>query len=358
MKTLLVTGGAGFIGSNFVIYMLEKYSDYKIINLDKLTYAGNLENLKSVENNPNYAFVQGDICDKALIEGLFKKYDMDYVLNFAAESHVDRSILDPEVFVNTNILGTVNLLNVAKRAWEIDGGFKEGRKFLQVSTDEVYGSLGDTGYFTETTPIDPHSPYSSSKAGADMMVKAYFDTYKMPVNITRCSNNYGPYQFPEKLIPLMVNNALNKKPLPVYGDGRNVRDWLYVEDHCAAIDAVLHKGRLGEVYNIGGHNERQNIQIVKTIIGILGETVDSTINETLIKYVEDRKGHDRRYGIDPARIKAELGWYPRTTFEEGIKKTIKWYLDNKDWMRNITSGEYQNYYKSMYGDKVIDKEVD
>jgi dTDP-glucose 4,6-dehydratase len=246
---------------------------------------------------------------------------------------------------------------VAKSAWQDGESFKEGKKFLQVSTDEVYGSLGETGYFTETTPIDPHSPYSSSKAGADMMVKAYADTYKMPVNITRCSNNYGPYQFPEKLIPLMVNNALSRKHLPVYGDGKNIRDWLYVEDHCAAIDVVLHKGRLGEVYNIGGHNERQNIQIVKTIIGYLGETVDNSIDEALIKYVEDRKGHDRRYGIDPAKIKEELGWYPKTSFEEGIRKTIKWYLENKEWMKNITSGEYQNYYQSMYDDKVNEKEV-
>jgi dTDP-glucose 4,6-dehydratase len=352
MKTLIVTGGAGFIGSNFIIYMLKKYNDYKIINLDKLTYAGNLENLKSVENNRNYSFVQGDICDKALVESLFSKNDIDYVINFAAESHVDRSILNPEIFVETNIFGTVNLLNIARKFWERDGVFKEGKKFLQVSTDEVYGSLGETGYFTETTPLDPHSPYSASKAGADMMVKAYADTYKMPVNITRCSNNYGPYQFPEKLIPLMLNNALNKKSLPVYGDGKNIRDWLYVEDHCSAIDLVLHKGVLGQVYNIGGHNERENIHIVKTIIGILGESVDSSINESLIKYVEDRKGHDRRYGIDPSKIKAELGWYPKTSFEEGIKKTIHWYLENKEWIKNVTSGDYQNYYKNMYEKEV------
>jgi len=348
MKTIIVTGGAGFIGSNFVIYMLQKYNDIKIINLDKLTYAGNLENLKSVQDNKNYVFVQGDICDSELIDSLFKEYNITQVINFAAESHVDRSITDPDIFIKTNVGGTANLLNIARKYWEVDGKYKEGVKYLQVSTDEVYGSLGETGFFMETTPLDPHSPYSASKAGGDLIVKAYADTYGMPVNITRCSNNYGPYQFPEKLIPLMINNALTKKPLPVYGDGKNIRDWLYVEDHCSAIDMVLHKGRPGEVYNVGGHNERENIQIVKTIIGYLREHVDSTIDESLIKYVEDRKGHDRRYGIDPEKIKRELGWYPGTTFEVGIEKTIKWYLDNKEWMDNITSGEYQNYYKSMY----------
>lgn len=351
MKTYLVTGGAGFIGSNFVIYMLNKYDDIKIINLDKLTYAGNLENLKNIENSPNYIFVQGDICDKELIEALFERYDIDYVVNFAAESHVDRSIREPEVFVKTNVLGTVTLLNAAKKAWEIQDGFKEGKKYLQVSTDEVYGSLEETGFFIETTPLDPHSPYSSSKAGADLMVKAYADTYKMPINITRCSNNYGPYQFPEKLIPLVINNCLNHKALPVYGDGSNIRDWLYVKDHCKAIDMVINKGRLGEVYNVGGHNERTNIQLVKTVINYLNENVDKKITESLIKYVEDRKGHDRRYGIDPTKIKEELGWYPETTFEIGINKTIMWYLDNKDWMNNITSGEYQKYYEKMYEEK-------
>lgn len=348
MKTMIVTGGAGFIGSNFVIYMLNKYNDIKIINLDKLTYAGNLENLKCVQDNKNYVFVQGDICDSELIDSLFREYDISYVINFAAESHVDRSITDPDIFIKTNVGGTANLLNIARKYWEVDGKYKEGVKYLQVSTDEVYGSLGETGFFMETTPLDPHSPYSASKAGGDLIVKAYADTYGMPVNITRCSNNYGPYQFPEKLIPLMINNALTKKSLPVYGDGKNIRDWLYVEDHCSAIDMVLHNGRSGEVYNVGGHNERENIHIVKTIIGYLREHVDSTINESLIKYVEDRKGHDRRYGIDPEKIKRELGWYPVTTFEVGIEKTIKWYLDNKEWMNNITSGEYQNYYKSMY----------
>lgn len=348
MKNIIVTGGAGFIGSNFVIYMLQKYNDIKIINLDKLTYAGNLENLKSVQDNKNYVFVQGDICDRELVDRLFKEYNVTHVINFAAESHVDRSIADPDIFIKTNVGGTANLLNIARKYWEVDGKYKEGVKYLQVSTDEVYGSLGETGFFTETTPLDPHSPYSASKAGGDLIVKAYADTYGMPVNITRCSNNYGPYQFPEKLIPLMINNALSKKPLPVYGDGKNIRDWLYVEDHCSAIDMVLHNGKPGEIYNIGGHNERENIQIVKTIIGYLREHVDSTIDENLIKYVEDRKGHDRRYGIDPEKIKRELGWHPVTTFEVGIEKTIKWYLDNKEWMDNITSGEYQNYYKSMY----------
>ena len=348
MKTYLVTGGAGFIGSNFVHYMLNKYADIKIINLDKLTYAGNLENLKAVESNSNYTFIQGDICDKELVEKLFVENDVDYVVNFAAESHVDRSIKEPEIFVKTNVLGTVNLLNIAKNAWETKDGFKAGKKFMQVSTDEVYGSLGETGYFVETTPIDSHSPYSSSKAGADLMVKAYFDTYKMPLNITRCSNNYGPFQFPEKLIPLLMNNCLNHKDIPVYGDGMNIRDWLFVEDHCKAIDMVINGGRVGEVYNVGGHNERTNMQIVKTVINYLKDNVDKEITDKLITYVEDRKGHDKRYGIDPAKIKEELGWYPETTFEVGIEKTIKWNLDNRQWMENITSGDYQNYYNNMY----------
>lgn len=352
MKTYLVTGGAGFIGSNFVIYMLNKYTDVKIINVDVLTYAGNLENLKSVENNPNYTFVQADICDDKAIAKLFKEYDIDYVVNFAAESHVDRSISDPEIFVKTNVLGTVNLLNNAKKAWTIgDDQYKEGVKYLQVSTDEVYGTLGAEGYFMETTPLDPHSPYSSSKASADLFVKAYADTYKFPVNITRCSNNYGPYQFPEKLIPLIMNNTLNHKDLPVYGDGMQIRDWLYVEDHCKAIDMVIRNGVLGEVYNVGGHNERTNIFIVKTIIEYIKENVDSTVGEHMIKHVTDRKGHDRRYGIDPQKIKDALGWYPETTFEVGIKKTLKWYLDNKEWVENVTSGAYQNYYEKMYSAK-------
>ncbi|RMC97659.1 dTDP-glucose 4,6-dehydratase [Clostridium autoethanogenum] len=351
MKTYLVTGGAGFIGSNFIHYMLKKYLNVKIINYDKLSYAGNLENLKFISKNPNYIFIQGDICDREKLQQLFEKYDIDYVINFAAESHVDRSIRNPEVFVKTNVLGTVALLDTAKNAWTLEGEFKQGKKYLQVSTDEVYGSLGKEGYFTEKTPLDSHSPYSSSKASADLMVKAYFDTYKMPVNITRCSNNYGPYQFPEKLIPLVINNCANKRDIPVYGDGLNIRDWLYVEDHCKAIDMVINNGKLGEAYNIGGHNERTNIYIVKTIISYIHDNVDPYVDENLIKYVEDRKGHDRRYGIDPTKIKDELGWYPETEFEDGIIKTIKWYLDNKDWMNNVTSGDYKKYYDRMYKNK-------
>jgi dTDP-glucose 4,6-dehydratase len=307
MKTYLVTGGAGFIGSNFVLYMLNKYDDVMIINVDKLTYAGNLENLKSVENNPRYKFYQADICDREAITEIFANHDIDSVVNFAAESHVDRSIANPEIFVETNVLGTVNMLQCAKVAWQTgDDTYKEGVKYLQVSTDEVYGSLGETGYFMETTPLDPHSPYSSSKASADLFVKAFGDTYKFPVNITRCSNNYGPYQFPEKLIPLIMNNTLKHKDLPVYGDGMQIRDWLYVEDHCKAIDMVVRDGVLGEVYNVGGHNERPNIFIVKTIISYIKENVDDTVGEHMIRYVTDRKGHDRRYGIDPQKIKDAL----------------------------------------------------
>lgn len=348
MKTYFVTGGAGFIGSNFIHYMLKKYSDIKIINYDKLTYAGNLENLSDISGNSNYIFVQGDICDKDKLFLLFQKYDVDYVVNFAAESHVDRSIKNPEIFVQTNVLGTVSLLDTAKHFWQQGDSFKPGKKYLQVSTDEVYGSLGKEGYFTEKTPLDSHSPYSSSKASADLMVKAYHETYKMPVNITRCSNNYGPCQFPEKLIPLVINNCMEKREIPLYGDGMNIRDWLYVEDHCKAIDMVLERGKAGEVYNIGGHNERTNLHILKTIISYIQENVDQSVSETLIKHVEDRKGHDRRYGIDPEKIKCDLGWYPETKFEVGIVKTIKWYLDNKKWMDNVTSGQYKNYYKNMY----------
>ena len=339
MKTILVTGGAGFIGSNYIHYVLTRYSDINVINLDKLTYAGNLENLRTVEKDPRYRFVKGDIVDKELVDGLFQEYDIDAVVNFAAESHVDRSIQDPEVFVRTNVLGTVNLIEVAKRHWETENGFKPSKKFLQISTDEVYGSLGDTGYFTEKTPLDPHSPYSASKAAADLLVKSYYDTYRMPINITRCSNNYGPYQFPEKLIPLMIHNALQKKALPIYGDGLNVRDWLYVEDHCRAIQLVLEDGLVGEVYNIGGHNERTNLHIVRTIIAFLREHVDDGITESLIEHVEDRKGHDRRYGIDPQKIGEQLGWRPDISFEEGIKRTIKWYLDNGDWIQQVLSAE-------------------
>ena len=352
MKTYLVTGGAGFIGSNFIIYMLDKYKDIQIINLDKLTYAGNLENLKEIENDSRHQFVQGDICDKALVKSIFEANEIDYVVNFAAESHVDRSIENPDIFMETNINGTVNLLNNAKNAWLVgDDIYKDGVKFLQVSTDEVYGSLGETGYFMETTPLDPHSPYSSSKTAADLFVKAYADTYKFPMNITRCSNNYGPYQFPEKLIPLVLNNTLSHKDLPVYGDGLQIRDWLYVVDHCKAIDMVINDGKLGEVYNVGGHNERTNIFIVKTILNYVKEHVDSSVGEEMIKYVADRKGHDRRYGIDPTKIKEDLGWYPETAFEDGIKLTLQWYLDNKQWLDNVTSGAYQNYYETMYDGK-------
>lgn len=349
MKTYLVTGGAGFIGSNFVNYMLKKYDDVKIVNVDCLTYAGNLENLKDVENNKNYKFVKANICDREAIRKVFLEDDIDYVVNFAAESHVDRSIKDPEIFVESNVKGTVNLLNVAKEFWTVgDDKYKENCKFLQVSTDEVYGSLGEQGYFMETTPLCPHSPYSASKAAADMLVKAYFDTFKFPINITRCSNNYGPYQFPEKLIPLIINNTLQHKNLPVYGDGLNVRDWLFVEDHCKAIDMVIKEGKLGEVYNVGGHNERTNITIVKTIINHIKDVVDPSVSENLITYVQDRKGHDRRYGIDPEKIKNDLGWYPETTFEVGIKKTIDWYLEHKNWIDNVTSGQYKEYYSKMY----------
>lgn len=343
MKTYLVTGGAGFIGSNYIEYMLEKYGkDIKIINVDLLTYAGNLENLKSVENSENYQFIKADICDKNQIEDIFNQNSIDYVIHFAAESHVDRSIKNPEVFVQTNVLGTIVLLNATKKAWKTENGFIKDKKYVQVSTDEVYGSLGEDGFFTENTPLDPHSPYSASKASADMLVKSYFDTYNMPVNITRCSNNYGPYQFPEKLIPLMINNALSDKPLPVYGTGKNVRDWLYVEDHAKAIDMVTQNGKLGEIYNIGGHNEKQNIDIVNIILEQLNKSKD------LIKYVEDRKGHDKRYAIDPTKIKNDLGWYPETCFADGIKKTIEWYLQNQEWMKNVTSGDYQKYYNEMY----------
>ena len=351
MTTYLVTGCAGFTGTTFVHYILNRYTDIRIINLDALTYAGNLENLRDLEDDPRHIFVHGNICDAQLIAKLIADYDPDYIINFAAESHVDRSIANPEIFVTTNVMGTVNLLQRAKEAW-YDAGqktWKAGKKYVQVSTDEVYGALGAEGFFTETTPINPHSPYSSSKASADHFVKAFHDTYGMPVNITRCSNNYGQYQFPEKLIPLMINNAKNHKQLPVYGDGMQIRDWLFVEDHCKAIDMVATGGKIGEVYNIGGHNERPNIFIVKTIIAQLSERFhDPEINEGLIKHVEDRLGHDRRYGIDPSKIKADLGWYPETTFEVGIVKTIDWYLENQSWMNRVTSGEYQKYYEEMY----------
>ncbi len=348
MKNYLITGGCGFIGSNFIKYILKKYKDIRVLNIDKLTYAGNLENLKGIENNPNYEFFKIDICDKYALKNIFKNNDIHYVINFAAESHVDRSIKNPEVFVETNILGTVNLLNAAKEQWQNNDNFFKGRKFLQISTDEVYGSLGTTGYFTEKTPLDPHSPYSSSKASADLMVKAYYDTYKLPINITRCSNNYGPYQFPEKLIPLIINNCINKKEIPIYGDGLNIRDWLYVKDHCSALDIVLHKSKTGEIYNIGGHNEKTNLFIVNMILQYIKNNVNPMISKDLLKFVEDRKGHDKRYGIDPAKISKELNWNPEVKFETGIIKTIEWYLKNKEWLHHVTSGEYENYYKKMY----------
>jgi dTDP-glucose 4,6-dehydratase len=334
---LLITGGAGFIGSNFVRYMVNKYPQYNIVNLDLLTYAGNLENLKDIENAPNYKFVRGDIADREFINSLFQEEKFDYVLNFAAESHVDRSITDPGIFVQTNIQGTLALLDAAKTFGVT--------KYLQVSTDEVYGTLGETGYFTEETPLAANSPYSASKAGADLLVRAYHETFGLPVNITRCSNNYGPFHFPEKLIPLMIINALNDKELPIYGDGLNIRDWLHVEDHCQAIDLVLHQGRNGEVYNVGGNNERTNIEIVKTILKHLGKP------ESLMKFVKDRPGHDRRYAIDATKLRTELGWSPKYNFDTGIEQTINWYLNNREWWENIISGEYQEYVKSQYGDR-------
>ena len=348
MKTILVTGGAGFIGSNFVRHMLTTHPDYKIINVDALTYAGNLENLKDVADHKNYIFIKADIRDREKIETIFDNYDIDFVVNFAAESHVDRSIEEPDVFLTTNIIGTQVLLDVAKKHWKVNPDdkycreYKPGVKFLQISTDEVYGALGKTGKFVETMPLKPNSPYSASKASADLIVRAYYQTYGMPINITRCSNNYGPYQFPEKLIPLMINNCLKEKDLPVYGDGMQVRDWLHVNDHCAAIDTVLHKGKEGEIYNIGGNNEKTNIEIVKLIVKTLGKS------EKLIKHVKDRPGHDRRYAIDNTKITNQLGWKPKYTFEEGIKETIQWYLDNREWIDNIVSGDYINYYERMY----------
>lgn len=316
---LLVTGGAGFIGSCFIRYVLNKHNNYKVINLDALTYAGNIENLDDIKNNPNYQFVHGNICDKKLVRELVE--ESDAVINFAAESHVDRSITGPEIFIETNVQGTLNLLQASKEA--------NIERFLQVSTDEVYGSLGKDGYFYETTPLAPNSPYSASKASADLLVRAYYETYNMPVLNTRCSNNYGPYQYPEKLIPFFISQLLKGEKVPVYGDGLNVRDWLYVYDHCSAIDTVLHKGRIGQVYNIGGHNEKTNLEITKIILDAMGK------DESSIKYVEDRLGHDRRYAIDNHKIQSELGWEPSVTFEEGIKLTIDWYLNNQNWIKSI-----------------------
>lgn len=396
MKNYLVTGAAGFIGANFLKYILNKHKDIFVVVIDKLTYAGNLKNIENELKDKRVEFVKGDICNNELVENIFSKYDIDYVVNFAAESHVDRSIENPKLFLETNILGTQTLLDTAKKFWTIGKDekgypvYKKGKKYLQVSTDEVYGSLkkdisegkgltfndkdldillenrGEvktfgTKFFTEETPLSPKSPYSTSKASADMLVMAYMETYHMPINITRCSNNYGAYQFPEKLIPLIINNVLHGKELPVYGDGMNVRDWLYVEDHCKGIDIVLEKGRLGEVYNIGGFNEETNIKIVKLIIDTISRIMKDeieyrkilktdleNINYDLITYVQDRLGHDARYAIDPSKIVKELGWYPETPFVIGIEKTIRWYLDNQEWLESVTSGDYQKYYEEMY----------
>lgn len=354
MAKLLITGGAGFIGSNFIKYILDKYDNYKIINLDALTYAGNLENLEEIESNSNYEFIKGSITDRKLIENIMLD-GINYVINFAAESHVDRSIEDPELFIKTNVLGTQVLLDVAKKVWQI-GTDKTGSplymnnvKYIQISTDEVYGALGREGKFTEKTQLSPNSPYSASKASADMIVKSYYETFRLPINITRCSNNYGPYQFPEKLIPLMIVNCINDKELPVYGDGLQIRDWLHVKDHCSAIDIVMHKGINGEIYNIGGNNEKANIEIVKLIIELLGKS------NKQIKYVKDRLGHDRRYAIDNTKITSELGWSPSYEFLEGISETVKWYVNNRAWWENIVNGDYKSYYRKMYGKKQIEE---
>lgn len=378
-KTYLITGGAGFIGSNFVKQMVVTHPDANLIVLDALTYAGNLGTLKTEIDTKKIKFVKANICSAEELDKIFAQHAIDYVVNFAAESHVDRSIENPQLFLEVNILGTQNLLNTAKKYWSIgvdDNNYpiwKDGVRYLQVSTDEVYGSLGKEGYFTEETPLDPRSPYSAAKTGGDLIVKAYGETYKMPILITRCSNNYGPYHFPEKLIPLIIKNILEGKKLPVYGDGKNVRDWLYVEDHCSAISKVLHQGRIGEVYNVGGHNERTNIDIVKTVIATIrnimekepqyrdvlvkrevlsnGEVDISWINDDLITFVRDRQGHDFRYAIDPSKITKELGWTPETSFDVGIVKTIYWYLDNQDWVKDVTSGDYMKYYEQMYSNR-------
>ena len=346
-KNILITGGAGFIGSHVVRLFVNKYPDYHIINLDKLTYAGNLANLKDIEDRPNYTFVKADICDFETICNVLEKYEVNGIIHLAAESHVDRSIKDPFTFAQTNVMGTLSLLQAARQYWN---GVWEDKMFYHISTDEVYGSLSNEGFFLETTKYDPHSPYSASKASSDHFVRAFHDTYGMPTLVTNCSNNYGPYQFPEKLIPLFINNIRNNKPLPVYGKGENVRDWLYVEDHARAIDVIFHKGKIADTYNIGGFNEWKNIDLIKVII----RTVDRFLgreegtSEALITYVTDRAGHDLRYAIDSNKLKNELGWEPSLQFEEGIEKTVRWYLDNQAWMDNITSGEYEDYYKSMY----------
>ena len=379
MNTYLVTGAAGFIGANYIKYLLKEFEDVRVVILDLLTYAGYFGTIDKDIDNERCFFYKGDIGNRALLDQLFQEYRFDVVVNFAAESHVDRSISNPQLFLQTNILGTQALLEAARTAWVTgrdEQGYptwRKGVRFHQVSTDEVYGSLGPEGFFTETTPLSPHSPYSASKASADMVVMAYHDTYKMPTSITRCSNNYGPYQFPEKLIPLVINNILNKKSLPIYGKGDNIRDWLFVEDHCKAIETVIRKGNEGSVYNVGGHNEMKNIDIVKIILQTIhdimeqepgyrsllkvqdkdasGEINISWINEGLITYVKDRLGHDQRYGIDPTKIHTDLGWLPETDFATGIKKTIRWYLDNHNWVEAVTNSDYQEYYQKMYGGK-------
>lgn len=349
MKTILITGGAGFIGSHVVRLMVSRYPDYKIVNLDKLTYAGNLENLKDVESSSNYIFEKGDIVDASFINTLFKKYSFDGVIHLAAESHVDRSITNPLEFIQTNIVGTINLLNTCRNAW---GDFKD-KLFYHISTDEVYGSLGKEGLFTEETAYDPKSPYSASKASSDHLVRAYYNTYKMPVVISNCSNNYGPNQFPEKLIPLSINNILSMKPIPIYGKGENIRDWLYVLDHAEAIDLIFHEGKPGETYNIGGNNEWQNIDLIRLMCRIMDDKLmrEKGSSENLITYVKDRAGHDLRYAIDSSKIQNDLGWTPSVTFEQGLEKTVDWYLKNREWMENITSGTYQSYYKDQYDNR-------
>jgi dTDP-glucose 4,6-dehydratase len=347
MKTLLITGGAGFIGSHVVRLFVNKYPGYQIVNLDKLTYAGNLENLSDIEDQPNYIFEKGDIIDQDFIFSLFEKYQFDGVVHLAAESHVDRSITNPLEFIEANIIGTVNLLNAARQSWKDN---MDGKLFYHISTDEVYGSLGEEGFFVETTPYDPRSPYSASKASSDHLVRAYHHTYHLPVVISNCSNNYGPNQFPEKLIPLVINNIKHRKALPIYGDGKYTRDWLWVKDHAEAIDLIFHKGRVGETYNIGGNNERKNIELVQTLCDVMDELLGREKGESkqLITYVKDRPGHDRRYAIDATKLKEELGWQPTIAPEEGLKLTAKWYLENEEWLEHVTSGAYQGYYEGMY----------